>query len=144
MKHSILLAAISFTLFFSDCNQSRQVQRIDPNQVIDLSGRWNDVDAKLVAAEMTKDVLTRPWKSVYEAKYNKKPTVIVGQIKNKTSEHIDATNFIKNIEREFINSGTVSVVQSGDASYGLSCDMCIVDDYGRYHLCWFFGELCVK
>jgi uncharacterized protein (TIGR02722 family) len=115
MKHSILLAAISFTFVFSDCNQSRQVQRIDPNQVIDLSGRWNDVDAKLVAAEMTKDVLTRPWKSVYEAKYNKKPTVIVGQIKNKTSEHIDATNFIKNIEREFINSGTVSVVQSGDA-----------------------------
>ncbi len=115
MKHSILLTAISFTLVFSNCNQTRQVQRVDPNQVIDLSGRWNDVDAKLVAAEMTKDVLSRPWRSIYEAKFNKKPTVIVGQIKNKTSEHIDATNFIKNIEREFINTGTVSVVQSGDA-----------------------------
>lgn len=115
MKQSILLAAFSVTLIFSNCNQSRQVQRIDPNQVVDLSGRWNDVDAKLVAAEMTKDVMARPWKSVYEAKHNKKPTVIVGQIKNKTSEHIDATNFIKNIEREFINTGTVSVVQSGDA-----------------------------
>jgi hypothetical protein len=39
MKHSILLAAISFTFIFSDCNQTRQVQRIDPNQVVDLSGR---------------------------------------------------------------------------------------------------------
>ena len=48
MKHSILLAAFAFTFTFSDCNQTRQVQRIDPNQVVDLSGRWNDVDAKLV------------------------------------------------------------------------------------------------
>jgi penicillin-binding protein activator len=108
---AILLAAISFT----NCTPKRQVQRIDPNQVVDLSGRWNDTDSKLVAEEMIKDVLDRPWRINFENKFGKKPTVIIGQVKNKTSEHIDATNFIKNMERSFVNSGTVSVVQSGDA-----------------------------
>ena len=86
---------------------------MDPNQVTDISGRWNDTDAKLVAEEMIKDVLERPWRSNFETKNQKKPTVIIGQVRNKTSEHIDAAVFIKNMERNFINSGTVSVVQSG-------------------------------
>ncbi|GAB1448863.1 MAG: penicillin-binding protein activator LpoB [Bacteroidia bacterium] len=115
MKKLILVAGLSATFIFSDCGASRQVQRIDPNQVVDISGRWNDTDSKLVADEMIKDVLDRPWRTNFERDKGKRPTVIVGSIKNKTSEHIDATAFIKNMERSFINSGTVSVVQSGDA-----------------------------
>ena len=42
----------------------------------------------------------------------KKPVVIVGMMSNKTSEHIETETFIKNIEREFINSGRVRVVQN--------------------------------
>jgi hypothetical protein len=115
MKRIVLVATILSALTFTDCTPKREVQRIDPNQVVDLSGRWNDTDSKLVAEEMIKDVLDRPWRTNFENKLGKKPTVIIGQVKNKTSEHIDATNFIKNMERSFINSGTVSVVQSGDA-----------------------------
>lgn len=115
MKKLIYVAGLLLVFTFSNCTQHRQVQRIDPNQVVDLSGRWNDTDSKLVAEEMIKDVLDRPWRMNFENKFGKKPTVIIGQVKNKTSEHIDATNFIKNMERSFINSGTVSVVQSGDA-----------------------------
>lgn len=115
MKKLILVAGLSATFIFSDCGANRQVQRIDPNQVVDISGRWNDTDSKLVADEMIKDVLDRPWRTNFERGKGKRPTVIVGSIKNKTSEHIDATAFIKNMERSFINSGTVSVVQSGDA-----------------------------
>ena len=115
MKKLIYVAGLLLVFTFSNCTQQRQVQRIDPNQVVDLSGRWNDTDSKLVAEEMIKDVLDRPWRMNFENKFGKKQTVIIGQVKNKTSEHIDATNFIKNMERSFINSGTVSVVQSGDA-----------------------------
>jgi len=93
---------------------NRKVSRIDPDTQVDLSGRWNDTDSKLVANEMIKDVLARPWRANYEQKAGKKPTVIVGSVRNKTSEHIDAVPFIKAMEREFINSGVVSVVQSGD------------------------------
>lgn len=113
MRKLLLSTAIASLVLFSNCGSSRKVQRIDPNQTTDISGRWNDTDAKLVAEEMIKDVLERPWRSNFETKNQKKPVVIIGQVRNKTSEHIDAGVFIKNMERNFINSGTVSVVQSG-------------------------------
>ncbi len=113
MKKLVIASAFSALFIFSHCGSSRKVERMDPNQVTDISGRWNDTDAKLVAEEMIKDVLERPWRSNFETKNQKKPTVIIGQVRNKTSEHIDAAVFIKNMERNFINSGTVSVVQSG-------------------------------
>jgi hypothetical protein len=62
---------------------------------------------------MTKDALEKPWSGNFAAKANRKPIVIIGSIKNKTSEHIDPITFIKNLERAFINSDNVSVVQSG-------------------------------
>ncbi|OYU96339.1 MAG: penicillin-binding protein activator LpoB [Bacteroidetes bacterium B1(2017)] len=114
MKKVLLASGIASLLIFSSCGPSRKVERMDPNTVTDISGRWNDTDSKLVADEMIKDVLDRPWRTNFEMKNSKKPTVIVGQIRNKTSEHIDAGTFIKNMEKSFINSGTVSVVQSGE------------------------------
>lgn len=92
---------------------SRKVARIDPNQQTDLSGRWNDTDSRLVAEEMMNDVLQRPWiKNFTTAHENKKPVVIVGMVKNKSHEHIEAETFIKDLERHFINTGTVRVVQN--------------------------------
>ncbi len=89
------------------------VTRISPDQQIDLSGRWNDTDSKLVAQEMTKDCLNRPWLSNYNnAHSGRKPTIILGVISNKSSEHIEAETFVTDMEREFINTGIVRVVQS--------------------------------
>jgi uncharacterized protein (TIGR02722 family) len=113
MKKVTLIPILTVMLIVTSC-ANRKVSRIDPDTQVDLSGRWNDTDSKLVANEMIKDVLARPWRANYEQKAGKKPTVIVGSVRNKTSEHIDAVPFIKAMEREFINSGVVSVVQSGD------------------------------
>jgi hypothetical protein len=79
-----------------------------------LSGRWNDTDSKLVAEEMIKDVLTRPWRGNYKIESGKNPVIIVGIISNKTSEHIQPETFIKDVEREFVNSGVVRVVQNAE------------------------------
>lgn len=97
-------------LILTSC--SRSVTRVSPDQQIDLSGRWNDTDSKLVAEEMIRDVLSRPWITDFKAKNNDRPVVIVGIIANKSSEHIESETFIKDVEREFINSGTVRVVQN--------------------------------
>ena len=93
---------------------SRQVTRLNPDQQIDLSGRWNDTDSKLVAEEMIQDVPGRPWHGEFRQANNEKPTIIVGYIQNKSSEHIEAETFIKDIEREFINSGFVRVVSNSE------------------------------
>ncbi len=91
---------------------NRTVTRVSPDQQIDLSGRWNDTDSKLVAEEMTGDVLARAWREDFYKGTGKKPVVIVGMIQNKTTEHIEPETFIKDVEREFINSGMVRVVQN--------------------------------
>ncbi|MCY4418960.1 MAG: penicillin-binding protein activator LpoB [Cytophagales bacterium] len=90
----------------------RKVSRISPDEVMDLSGRWNDTDARLVSETMIKDVLAHPWRSEFFEAKAKKPVVIVGIVSNKSHEHIDADVFIKDLEREFVNSGMVRLVQN--------------------------------
>jgi uncharacterized protein (TIGR02722 family) len=113
MKKIIIALSTIGVLISSSCG-NRKIERVDPNVATDISGRWNDTDSKLVAEEMTKDVLTKAWIGNFEKKLNRKPVVIIGNVRNKTSEYIDATMFIKNMEVAFINEGRVSVVQSAD------------------------------
>jgi len=91
----------------------KSVQRIATDSVTDLSGRWNDTDSRLVAEEMIEDCLTSPWKNSWMVKQTK-PTVIVGNMRNKSSEHIAVGTFIGDIERAFVNSGEVQVVASAE------------------------------
>lgn len=92
------------------CGASKTVTRVEPDQAIDLSGDWNDTDSRLVAEEMIKDVLGRPWLGEFKGDKKHAPVVIVGTVRNRTSEHIATTAFIKNLERELINSGRVDFV----------------------------------
>jgi uncharacterized protein (TIGR02722 family) len=99
-----------FTLLFCSC--ARTVSRVDPNQSIDLSGRWNDSDSHLVAEKMIADLLGSDKFKAYAKDLGKKPAIIVGLIRNKTSEHIDADNYIKKIELAIYNSGLADLVES--------------------------------
>lgn len=113
MKKITQLSMIALAvLVLASCN--RQVTRINPDQQVDLSGRWNDTDSKLVAEEMIQDVTGRPWHNNFKIENDTKPVVIVGYVQNKSSEHIEAETFIKDIEREFINSGFVRVVSNSE------------------------------
>jgi penicillin-binding protein activator len=107
----MLLFAVAF---FMQCTTSREVSRIDANSQVDLSGRWNDTDSRLVSEEMISDALSRIWLSNFVEANQKKPVIIVGLIKNKTHEIISTDTFIKDMEREFINSGKATIVQAGD------------------------------
>lgn len=88
------------------------VKRISTDEVVDLSGRWNDTDSQLVAEAMVKEALARPWLANFLKAKGKNPMVIVGTIKNKTDEHIATDTFQKDIERELTNSGSVEFVAS--------------------------------
>lgn len=113
MKKLILSSTVIIALMMGSC--SRKVTRVNPDKQIDYSGRWNDVDSKMVAEELTKQILGEKWLGSFsEAHPGKKPVVICGFIKNKSSEHIEAETFIKDIERAFINSGMVTLVQGGE------------------------------
>lgn len=99
-------------VMLAGCTTTRSVQRVAVDEVRDLSGRWNDTDSRLVAEEMVSDVLRRPWLSAFTSSAGRKPVVIVGTVRNLSSEHIEMGTFVKDIERELINSGVVRFVAS--------------------------------
>jgi penicillin-binding protein activator len=97
-------------LAWMGCGPSKTVTRVETDTTIDLSGEWNDTDSRLVAQEMISDVLSRPWVGEFKGEKKRPPDVIVGTVKNRTSEHIQTLTFIKNLERELLNSGRVNFV----------------------------------
>ncbi|MGQ9610776.1 MAG: penicillin-binding protein activator LpoB [bacterium] len=108
----ILIYITIIGVILSGCGAKKTVSRIEPDQVTDLSGRWNDTDSRLVSQEMINDCLNHPWLSQHMTKTGKKPAIIVGSMRNKSSEHIAVKTFVNDIERAFINSGQVTVVAS--------------------------------
>jgi len=116
MKRNLLFVlALGLSVSILTGCATRKVERVDTKEAIDLSGRWNDTDSRMVAEEMVNQVLGGAWISNHQEKNNgKKPVVVVGLIYNKSHEHINAETFVKDVERAFINSGRVRLVQAGD------------------------------
>lgn len=110
MRKFLLLVFCLFLII--GCSNTRTVKRISTDEVTDLSGRWNDTDSRLVAEAMISEMLTRPWLFDFEQVTGNLPVVIVGTVRNMSTEHIDVEVFIKDIERELINSGKVQFVAS--------------------------------
>jgi len=115
MNKAITLAFLAFlVMHFSSCNPRREVQRINTDQQVDLSGRWNDTDSRMVADALMEQVLNERWLEEYtQQNHGARPILIVGLIRNKSHEHINAETFIKDIERSIIKDGSARLVQAG-------------------------------
>lgn len=108
-----LIILSSLILFLAGCgSSSRTVQRTASDTTVDLSGRWNDTDSRLTAKKMVDGLLDSRWILRFDKENDRRPVVIVGNIKNNSSEHIQTKIFSKDIERELINSGEVKFVAS--------------------------------
>lgn len=108
-RNTILLLFV----IFGAC-QTRQVTRLDPATEIDLSGRWNDTDSRKVADQMIFDLFDSDSFKQYAKAKQGKPVIVVGTIRNKTAEHIDADNFVKKFEVVIHNSGVADLVESSE------------------------------
>lgn len=114
MSKFFLSALVGISLVGLISCGGKQVSRVGTDTVTDLSGRWNDTDSRLVAEEMVSDSLNRPWVDSFMKKKGKEPTVIVGQVVNRSHEHINVQTFVKDLERGLTNSGRVSFVAGKD------------------------------
>lgn len=104
----LLLLALTATA----CS-NKHVTRIEPDTVTDLSGAWNDTDSRLVANALIEQSVSGPWlERYYNNNGGQSPAVIVGEFRNRTSEHIETTVFVRDVEFAYINSGLVTVVAS--------------------------------
>jgi penicillin-binding protein activator len=111
MKNIYTIAIAASILFTTAC--SHRVTRIDPVDTPDISGNWNYTDSRLTAEKLTSQILTEKWLGNHLLDKGKKPVVIVGMVTNKSHEHIEAETFMSDLERSFITTDKVGLVQSG-------------------------------
>lgn len=110
----IIILSICTLALFSSC-ASYSVDRISENENIDLSGNWNDTDIRIVTSALIDQCLSSQWINNYRIKnIGNYPTVIVGRISNKSSEHLDTTIISKKVEVALVNSGQVRTVADFD------------------------------
>jgi len=104
----LLVAAVALAAL-AGCQTS--VSRVSTDEVIDLSGRWNDSDSQIVSREMIQDALSHRWLDDFESKgLGRIPVIMVGDIRNHSSEHINTRTFVRDLERAVINSGKADFI----------------------------------
>ncbi|MDD2423936.1 MAG: penicillin-binding protein activator LpoB [Candidatus Cloacimonetes bacterium] len=112
MKRVLIIVLTVTALLLMACGPSVKVKRISPDTTVDLSGKWNATDSRLVAEEMIRDVVSRPWLSSFTKETGRTPVVVIGMMRNLSSEHIEMGTFVSDISRELINSNTIRFVSS--------------------------------
>lgn len=113
MKQAKLLMLAAVAVSVVGCAGTR-VSRVDSNEEIALSDRWNAKDSQLVAEEMITDMLSFPWARDFELNNNNRPTIIIQRISNKSHEHIAIDTFVNDIKRSVIRSGRADFVAGGE------------------------------
>jgi uncharacterized protein (TIGR02722 family) len=105
---NILLGALLAAVAIS-CACGRTVTRTSPDTVTDLSGWWNDTDARMVADSMITMCLDGLWLREASTTRGETPSIVVGSVINRSTEHISTDVFMNEIESFFIESGRVTV-----------------------------------
>lgn len=132
IRRTPVLLAVLGLLALGGCGGGKQVTRLDTDTTIDLSGKWNDADSRMVSEQVIADMLASPWITRFAAQHGtERPTVIVGLVKNRSDEHIPTELFTKDIERACVNRGTVRIVANSDERQGLRDERDDQADFSR-------------
>lgn len=98
----MLLIALGCTTFKGEYADPKSVEIVDES--------WNETDGRVVAEKVVQNMLAQPWLGRYQAKTKQRPIVVVGDVENRTDEHIDTQALVSYIADELINSGSVRFV----------------------------------
>ena len=129
MRRIFIGTLVVLTIALINGCANRKITRVDPNETIDLSGRWNDSDSRLVSEEMIGDLLTPAWIPRYLKANDKRPVVVVGLVENKSHEHINSETFIKDVEKAIIRDGNIRLVVAGEKRNELRKERAEQQDY---------------
>ena len=108
MKKVLLsvLAIVSFTI--SSCGPKAFIkgEYDDVNKENLLNDQWSETDMQVIVKSMVDSLVQHP--SITNAK--KMPVVMVTNLQNKTSEHIDTQSIMDMVRVELTNSGKVAFI----------------------------------
>jgi uncharacterized protein (TIGR02722 family) len=118
-----VLTLVAVIGLVAGCSSRKVVTRVDENEQIDLSGNWNDTDSRQMAATLVEEMMTgTAWVENHLERAGNRPAVIVGDVRNKTAEHIPMKTLMADLEKSFINSGRVKVVASAEEREGVRAE----------------------
>ncbi|MCK5035178.1 MAG: penicillin-binding protein activator LpoB [Candidatus Sabulitectum sp.] len=114
----VFLITVVFALLVVTACGSREVTRTDTDTVTDLSGYWNDTDARIVADSIVDQCLTGRWFDTRAGREDggrssSTPVIVVGGVRNQSTEHINVDVFMSEIERSLLNSGRFQIAAGG-------------------------------
>lgn len=113
-KSSIAVLSIAMLAGTLSGCASRSVSRVDANEEIALSDKWNDKDSQLVSEEMINDMLSFPWMTRFSQQNpGKLPALIIQKVRNKSHEHIATDTFVNDMKRAIMRSGRADFVAGG-------------------------------
>lgn len=130
----VLLAggAIALALHSGACTPTREVYRQDPRGTVDLNYRFDEDDARMVAERMIDECLDSGWIDSWLAGHaGNRPVMIVGTVKNDTSDYIDTKLFTKQIERSLLGSGRIRLVAARDERGEMRDERLEIKDWSR-------------
>lgn len=111
-SHSCV-SILAATFALSGCT-TFEGEYADPTGVEIVDDRWNETDARKTAETMISGMISKPWLKAFKEANGKRPLVIVGDVKNRTDEHIDTQALVDFITDELINSGRVRFVDAAN------------------------------
>jgi len=93
--------ALGLLLLLVACGGGSRVTRLDDGSEADLSGRWNDTDARLVARAMIAQMLEGAWLAEFARTHpaRPRPAIVGGTVSNRTLEYIDVGTLLAGIEQ---------------------------------------------
>ena len=121
MKKVIVVACVLLCVLCAACSSGPKVARVDANTQVDLSGRWNDSDVRQVCSTLIESAVNSNRIDAYIRDFQSRngrgvlPTVIVGNFRNTSSEHIDTKIISTMMQTAIINSGKLEFVEGGKA-----------------------------
>jgi hypothetical protein len=85
----------------------------DPNTIEMLSDRFNENDLQLIAKKMAESLANSPRFAAPPAANQSLPIVLVGKLRNSTSEHIDMRSLADKIQTALAQTGRFALVDQG-------------------------------
>lgn len=114
MVQKAIFVVVALTLLLAaGCSKSIELDRLDPTTDVQYDTKWSPKDDQIVAEEMVESILSAPWIAEFNAlNPGERPVVIVSELVNATSEHIDVKSLTDRIRTRLVKSQRVRFLNS--------------------------------
>ena len=106
---SLFMVGLLFVAIVGGCS-TYSVKRVSLDTEGGVTDEWTDTDARLTAETLIRTALDSNWFSDFRNTHSRKAVVVLGQMINRSDQHINTHIFLNHFQDSLINSGKVTFV----------------------------------